>query len=669
MSQNLFIPLIETQSTTATMVTETTTTTHAKPAVAADNAPSPATTSKTVLATGINGNVEGLEAKIRTGSDKNILKHLIAVRSAVIMPPNVPLTDDLERKIPSDAVRSYIADAAEITTFQIFGDELIFLRGETYKLPGKNLYIYCRQAKFAGEGNEVIFDLGANPIISNTDNNTQADETAKPAVFPNQGQPAWNDKAQALWRYAATGNQGSAGATGAKGGTGGIFGFRGSIVLDSAHHLKLSVFAKGSPGGTGQTGAKGGVGGTGSMGGKNKVDGYNDFIIGFDCLKGGAGGKGGTGGMGGSGGKGGDVDTLCSLFVDDKLVTDHTQQTTLELNSDVPGGENGQPGAGGRGGDPGATGKQVLWSNGNFENKDRPAIEFHSSLYPQYQPGSCEIHLDQIPRAAAGASGDAGPSNPQARADGWHKEYLQRPEDVVNDLTLDAHHLMMVIDRLSFEYFTRYSSQVYDVHAKTAETTSAKTTEKDPQKQEYVDTIAWLDEIIKKVNKVGGSWGADWANAFAVPKMALLSFHAQCLTQSDIFNNPLNAVPNPMAGIPKIEDALKKFREVESAAMSMKTAIESTNRTRSDLYTHVTSLQSASDNIMQKISEEQRESDKLTVQINDAIDLQEKRTAYLLKCTSELEDQIKKNVGCDILTILKTVVELAKAGKEGVSQS
>jgi hypothetical protein len=102
---------------------------------------------------------EKLEVKIRSGPKGETLKQLIALRSAVLMPPGVQLTDELSKTLPPNAVLCYVGDISTTNNIEIYADELVLLRDPIYAFRRKHRSISCRTVKFAGKGDRVTFDL------------------------------------------------------------------------------------------------------------------------------------------------------------------------------------------------------------------------------------------------------------------------------------------------------------------------------------------------------------------------------------------------------------------------------------------------------------------------------------------------------------------------------
>lgn len=158
----------------------------------------------------------------------------------------------------------------------------------------------------------------------------------------------------------------------------------------------------------------------------------------------------------------------------------------------------------------------------------------------------------------------------------------------------------------------------------------------------------------------------DHTSAWKIPQGTLLAFNAQCLARSDIFKQPLNAVPNPKIRIPDTRTALNDFTFVEAAASKAKEALQSSNRTRSNVYTQITELTSKTGDLIAKQNKGREESDKLTREINDAIRLRDVHRDHLSQVANELKEARKEKVHCEFKNIVEAVSHVLLEAHEAV---
>lgn len=108
------------------------------------------------------------------------------------------------------------------------------------------------------------------------------------------------------------------------------------------------------------------------------------------------------------------------------------------------------------------------------------------------------------------------------------------------------------------------------------------------------------------------------------------------------------------------------FTFVEAAVSKAKEALQSSNRTRSNVYTQITELTSKTGDLIAKQNKEQEESDKLTREINDAIRLQDVRRDHLSHVPNELKEAIKEKVHCEFKNIVGAVSHVLLEAHEAV---
>lgn len=63
---------------------------------------------------------EKLEVKTRSGPKGETLEQLIALRSAVLMPPGVQLTNELSKTLPPNTVLCYVGDISTTNNIEIW---------------------------------------------------------------------------------------------------------------------------------------------------------------------------------------------------------------------------------------------------------------------------------------------------------------------------------------------------------------------------------------------------------------------------------------------------------------------------------------------------------------------------------------------------------------------
>lgn len=94
--------------------------------------------------------------------------------------------------------------------------------------------------------------------------------------------------------------------------------------------------------------------------------------------------------------------------------------------------------------------------------------------------------------------------------------------------------------------------------------------------------------------------------------------------------------------------------------------MQSSNRTRSNVYTQITELTSKTSDLIAKQNKEQEESDTLTREIYDAIRLQDVRRDHLSQVANELKEVTKGKVHCEFKNLVEAMSHVLLEAHEAV---
>lgn len=532
----------------------------------------------------------------------------------------------------------------------------------------KTLSISCRTVKFVGSWDRVVFafdpeDCPPKPAApapkGKGQNGTRPGDIR---TYIDRFLP-W-DKLFAQFSKPKSGDNGGQGVDGGIGSDAGSFTFRGTFSLSKDEKIKFEVYVNGGVGGAGGNGGVGGEGGDAipevpqysrqelpDIKAWNQIEPY---------MYGGTGGSGGTGGKGGNAGRNGTIDIAYDLLVDGQASTGEDPLTFLLHSGQHANGAAGEGGGGGNGGDHGKIQFWVRQWSGWVPDRPwvgrqmmgRDASANHKELW-EYT-----MWWHKMPRGSTGSSGSRATDNTTKAADGAAVCARKSRVDLLKAQIFDAHHLSMVMERMSFEYFTQFATQVYDTSAPVS---GAVTGDPTPRQRQIGETWNWVSEVLSS-RDIGGDEG----NAWKMLRGSLMSFNAQCLARSDMFKRALNAVPNPVVGIPDVNKAIENYKVVEAAASKTKDAIATTDRKRADVYEQLKALTGTELSLTTAQGKELDECDRLIREVQQAIPLQDVRTHALKAACADLKDLIKDTVKCEVEKIIEAVGDVVLDSHDAV---
>ena len=595
-----------------------------------------------------------LELKIRRGSS---LKHLIALRTAFIIPPGLDVTKEIQDLLPADTVLCEFGDISSTKSIEIHAEDLVFLRGTIYKLEGKSLTISCRTASFVGQGGDVAFDL-SNPEVPQKPGSPPLPAATGESAKSTGSQPFKVSECLPA-KAGATGFTGSAGKEGLNGGE---FRFRGALNVKAGENITVKIITTGGKGGDGGNGGVGGEGGDGLKGSPTQEHlSLQDFRAIQPVLRGANGGVGGPGGVGGKGGSGGNIDIFYDLLISGEE-SSITSVDLVKFDLHAEGGENGNAGAGGTGGIGGDHTNMefdtiiirdlvyVVTDNDAFHEDVRTWswCEEGSFLSWPYTSDTHTVRPEKMNRGDQGVVGTIGAVQEEKSSTGQIICGRKPASELFKDQPFDGHHFSMLIDRLSFEYFTLFSAQIYGMKAPSSEPSKELLS---PEQERFRHTWNWINDAFKTEMPLETANQKVWS----IVRSALNSFNVTVGTGKDIFNHSVNAVPNPAVGIPDTKQAMEDLKSVEAAALKTMQSLVSYKKAKSQVYSEISDLK---DKIALNKSAQEKElvnSDRLVKAITKAIQTQNACKDKLLLEIATLRKDIEDKLDCDLSMILESL--------------
>ena len=515
--------------------------------------------------------------------------YLLGYRSIFIRPNNNDGDPSFEKLLPKGTILVDIPMVKD-SPLQIivYAENVVFVRGSRYLYPSKDLIISCRSATFVSHPTysnaPITFDLSGEPELS---------IPADPPVAPSGKNQVYVPSVRFMpeeWSkdYGSEGSKGIEGTDGASGAAGGRFVFKGDLELEPGSKDLLKIVTTGGKGGRGGRGGQGGTGGDGWVG-KDCLLLINDFRRMLDLLQGREGGEGGRGGCHGYGGSGGDISIIWTANgqIPAKDGEFGKFETLFTVHADV--GQNGEPGEGGPGGFPGKNCQVTLSSEAVLASQPPPTEPFGISTWVVDNRGPWFSEVKEfstvpslIPVGAIGSQGHGANGVAGAKPSPGQLTIVAGDAIALGLGDNSPRHLLMIVDRLSFEYFIHFSSQIYrpleSLH------------NGDISKSPFGKTLSWMSTILdhdtNQQNKDAGLDTLLW-------KGASNSFRTLCRRidgMSDIFDHSLTLVEQPHLGLWEVESILKDYIAITNQAQTVRGYLQEGAANRLEIHVQLRSI-------------------------------------------------------------------------------
>lgn len=584
--------------------------------------------------------------------------YLLGYRSIFIRPNNNDGDPSFEKLLPKGTIMVDISMVKD-SPLQIivYAENIVFVRGSRYLYPSKDLTISCRSATFVSHptylNTPITFDLSGESELSIPADPPVAPSGKNQVYVPS---PRFDPFGREEWSKdnGSEGSKGIEGTGGASGAAGGRFVLKGDLELGPGSKDLFKIVTTGGKGGRGGRGGQGGTGGDGWVG-KTPLP-ISDFTRMLDLLQGRKGGEGGGGGCPGYGGSGGDISIIWTANgqIPAKDGEFGKSENLFTVHADV--GQNGEPGEGGPGGFPGKNCQVTLSSEAVLASQSPPTESFVVStrVVENVSPfGPVRAFYTEPSRIPVGAIASQGP---EANHVAGVKPSPGRLTIVAGDASAlglgdnSPRHLLMIIDRLSFEYFIHFSSQIYhppeSLH------------NGDITKSPFGKTLSWISTIFdhdtNQQNKDAGLDTLLW-------KGASNSFRTLCRRidgMSDIFDHSLTSVEQPHLGLWEVESILKDYIAITNQAQEVRGYLQGGAANRLEIHVQVRSIAAQVTTELSKRTKAMTDFAPLGQKIVAADALVTSKLQTLRERLKGLEDAIRSEVNCgysEIISALGTV--------------
>ena len=321
-------------------------------------------------------------------------------------------------------------------------------------------------------------------------------------------------------------------------------------------------------------------------------------------------------------------------------------------------GQNGEPGERGSGGSPGKGCLKTLRSEPLFAAKPE---ESYVRSEPVHKMGFGTMNFDirfytdpaAIPAGAKGPQGAAADGVAGAQPSAGKTTIMPADADVLLGLQkYSPRQLLMSIERLSFEYFVYFSSQVYH----TTESLEAI----DKIKSPFGQSLAWISSIcnLDANEKNKSTAGPDmllWKEVYS-------SFGTLCRRISgmkDIFDCSLISVEQPHLGLWEVESMLKDYIEISKRAKDVRDYLRQGAAKRLEICVKLKGIASQVTSELSKRAKAIKDLKLLEDKIVAANADVTSRLQVLRERLKDLKDSIQREVNCDVSDILTALGTLA----------
>ncbi|KAF8926623.1 hypothetical protein EDD21DRAFT_408455 [Dissophora ornata] len=551
-------------------------------------------------------------------------------------------------------------------------DELVLVGNEKYEFHNKNLEIHCRRLSFvegssdSEEDNQrVTFDLSAVNSQVLLEEEKLKDAVNPDPIYLNAIAPGlvhtkifhWivnYDHGKGNMRHAYPGADvpDNIGHPGKAGSVGGQF----TLVVDEVDPKLLSfarppIFIKtnGSQGGKGQGGGSGAQGGNGLVYDFPALE-NNDTAIGMSSglrfltliYAGGQGGRGGHGGPGGRGGDGGAVRVFSGQDINlEKLVT-----------ADQAAGPDGEHGNDGKSGPRGATSTSNIYKSYGWKQLlgDIPEEDLRNMRDKIFEAWrGTEYIFPNTPEPANISNSERWQlyaekgSQREGQSGTLSFEANAKPQ-VQSQLSYDANFLGLLIQRLNFEHFVHFTSQVSPTQD------IDKMPELKAKQEAFTASFEWLNSVMDPLGERVTASSARGIEKNIWAEHILLCNKVASPSMVDAFRHSTKFVPwvPNMTIYTKIRE---DYRRTEAVYQGVALILQSNDKERAEA--------------QGKIDEAQQVLRSSTAKFKSAQeDILAAETEFY-RCDKDLEAQLKK-LKDDMLKVEKELAEHVECGGDQV---
>lgn len=582
--------------------------------------------------------------------------YLLGYRSVFIRPNNNGADTSFENLLPPGTIAVDIPMVKDSPLhIVIHAENIVFARGTKYLYRTKDLTISCRSVIFVSHPSDlntpVTFDLTGEAQSSIPAEPQIADHGTDRVYIVGLERPEAKE-------YGSDGSKGIDGTDGGTGFAGGKFTFKGDLQLPADAKDLFKIVTTGGKGGKGGNGGQGGTGGNGWRGFGDVPLPERDFRRMLDLLPGRAGGDGGKAGRPGYGGSGGDVNIIWTVNGETPMQDEKFKRFENLFIIQADAGQNGEPGEGGLGGPPGKDCQETLWSEILFSEISPKPVESYVKSKP-----ICRIELGfgcrwdvqffidpaAIRGGATGSQGVAAIGVAGAQPSAGKVTIVPADANVLLGLQkYSPRQLLMIIERLSFEYFVYFSSQFY--HS----TENLEAVEK--IKSPFGGSLAWISSIcdLDANEKNRGTVGPDtllWKEVHS-------SFGTLCRRingMKDIFDCSLISVEQPHLGLWEVESILKNYNDISSRAKVVREYLREGAAKRLEIRVQLKGIAAQVTSELSKRTKAIEDLKLLKDKIVSAKAHVSSKLSALRGKLTDLEDSIRREVNCDVSEILNAL--------------
>ncbi|KAL5089087.1 hypothetical protein Trisim1_005944 [Trichoderma cf. simile WF8] len=606
--------------------------------------------------------------------------HAAAVKRPGAVEVDIDLTAAASAKVPGKPF-----------TINIYAEELCFVTGTSYSLPGASLTLHCRRLVIlpsldtASTSTPISFNLdgldGTEVASTRTTPPTAKGATA-PGLYshePDTGfvgklwQEATGDTVVTQIRYdeakgpptgPETGVAGKNGDPGARGNDAGSFQIyveeleNSTITAEGVTNKVLfAISLNGGKGATGQDGQDGGNGGPGIDWTVSEtciimLEDFKDpnILLGF------IGGLGGAAGLGGPGGRGGAGGTV-TIFGPESVAQNLHAIFTVEQKT----GSNGRNGSHGRPGKQGPRSQSRL-----YKPKYRSGDGQWSFMSSILQPNTPYRKVLDFITACIHGTGLTEVITPdpvgfdyerlwELYPEGQRQERASTPnppkpiptpiKEIQEFYVVEQTFLLRVLQRLEFQRFVT-SCQPYDAPSD------------DPNADQqaravFSDSLSWLETMLCETFPQPADRKSEDRLGCARGTFAILVKQGQ--ESIDVFENFLNTVPLGIISQKDIENALEAFNTVEKIYLETTGQLKAVVKDQNALVDKIQSVGKVLRDVQQDYQDELKKLSDIPAKITEAIAKEEEKKKALRDEANALKKEIQGVVGCEVDHIVEAL--------------
>ncbi|KAK9350594.1 hypothetical protein V1523DRAFT_419316 [Lipomyces doorenjongii] len=482
---------------------------------------------------------------------------MIAYRAVTIFPfehdNNLPDIKVPDNKVPDN--KTNCADSVGLMVdegknapqnIEIHAEDIYFYAGSHFHFPGKNVTImanriFCVPNLKSPSSTTIQIDCsGSDAVKHDTSFAVGAGASGSPGyanynrshgfwtemMYMNDRRGTWDSKA------ATNGAAGANGADGSAGGPAGNITIIGELSVTGKINCTLHLNVCGGRGAIGQRGGDGGNGG--------------NVVV-------------------------GDWDGYCSDRRDHEEDVDEMPDLTSLIGNPAAGGNGGNYGVEGQGGIVSTclTPRNLFTTSAELQDRATAGENGTSGVVIGHDPVATKPVLGKgVP---GGAQNDANCGSAKTMTD--------------TASIRDAVHLMMIIQRLAFEYHMGYGAQP-EAAVQFAATKNAV---------HFKESLRWLDVVVNLFNTSQDQHGKrpdvsggqpTGRNAFIAYTQLLNKMHGLL----DYYGNPLNLIPQPNIALVTVDDDINALEDVEQRQNDVADKLSNIHGQASEVHSKVQSL-------------------------------------------------------------------------------